>query len=240
MYSLLSSPPSPRHWLGCLCMKKFQYLHRFTFLNICLLHWLGFYGEASLKITWKEIKIHAIEDGPLFPRLCWGTTSWRAIPSVSKILSNANTHKQQLHSIWKAEEIKIMKSALVLQIGAKSNAESNTVHLSFHCSYGTASYCWSFSQHEMSHPKRSKYTDSGFLRPHNYPKSVPSSETEGGGFVKDLSRVWRQFGGGGTPHLGGGEENSGRVSSRLYRAPENAHLAGTHRRQLPFEFSRAL
>lgn len=56
----------------------------------------------------------------------------------------------------------------------------------------------------MSHPKRSKYTDSGFLRPHNYPKSVPSSETEGGGFVKDLSRVWRQFGGGGTPHLGGG------------------------------------
>lgn len=204
MYSLLPSPPSPRHWLGCLCMKKFQYLHRFTFLNICLLHWLGFYGEASLKITWKEIKIHAIEDGPLFPRLCWGTTSWRAIPSVSKILSNANTHKQQLHSIWKAEEIKITKSALVLQIGAKSNAESNTVHLSFHCSYGTASYCWSFSQHEMSHPKRSKYTDSGFLRPHNYPKSVPSSETEGGGFVKDLSRVWRQFGGGGTPHLGGG------------------------------------
>lgn len=58
----------------------------------------------------------------------------------------------------------------------------------------------------MSHPKRSKYTDSGFLRPHNYPKSVPSSETEGGGFVKDLSRVWRQFGGGGTPHLGGGKK----------------------------------
>lgn len=77
--------------------------------------------RSFLKINWKETKIHAVENGLSSPKLCCGTTSWRAIPSVSKILSNVDIYKQ-LHSMWKAEEIQIMKSAFILQTGVKSNA----------------------------------------------------------------------------------------------------------------------